>query len=171
MRYVDVKQVDNLIDEFQNKYKKREIDLKNFFGINHNYENCIIIPDDINVNLEKAYNNILICNGNKNKVNEIINEIIQNAQNIINNDSLKKSLNNLKISKLIFQEIFLNEIDAMDSLFILQTIRAFETYKLNNIVPICAFVEFDRLSDRYTISVYLCGNDKEKIKKIFDEVL
>lgn len=162
MRYVNTISIKNLNDDFKDKYIRREVIEEKFYGINHGFENCIIIPTDIKVSIDNSNNNIVICNNNPKKISKIIEEI-NNKVDADNN-----------VCKLIFQETFLNEIDRTESLFILQCVRAFETYKLNGLTPLCAYVAFDKMSDRYTVSLYLSvpTNKNEKIiEKIYNEML
>ena len=73
--------------------------------------------------------------------------------------------------KFIYQETSLSDIDDNPDLFIYQTVRAFETFKLNKITPICSIIKFDKMSDRFTNIIYLAGNETEKAKQIYNDLL
>lgn len=172
MNYISSNTITDLKLDIISTMEYRNKRVNEFYGTDHNFQNCIIVQKDIDSGLPQNFENIFIYKkfGDSDS-SEISNnpEESENLEKIANN--LSKAIKENIFIKFIYQETSLSDIDDNPDLFIYQTVRAFETFKLNKITPICSIIKFDKMSDRFTNIIYLAGNETEKAKQIYNDLL
>lgn len=160
MNYISSNTITDLKSDIISTMEYRDKRVNEFYGTDHNFQNCIIVQKDIDSGLPQNFENIFIYKKS---------ETPENLEKISNN--LSQAIKENMFIKFVYQETNLNDIDDNPDLFIYQTVRAFETFKLNKITPICSIIKFDKMSDRFTNIIYLAGNETEKAKQIYDDLL
>ena len=160
MNYISSNAITDLKSDIISTMEYRDKRVNEFYGTDHNFQNCIIVQKDIDSGLPQNFENIFIYKKS---------ETPENLEKIANN--LSQAIKENMFIKFVYQETNLNDIDDIPDLFIYQTVRAFETFKLNKITPICSIIKFDKMSDRFTNIIYLAGNETEKAKQIYDDLL
>ena len=160
MNYISSNTITDLKSDIISTMEYRDKRVNEFYGPDHNFQNCIIVQKDIDSGLPQNFENIYIYKKS---------ETPENLEKIANN--LSQAIKENVFIKFVSQETSLSDIDDNPDLFIYQTVRAFETFKLNNITPICSIIKFDKMSDRFTNIIYLVGNETEKAKQIYDDLL
>ena len=160
MNYISSNAITDLKSDIISTMEYRDKRVNEFYGTDHNFQNCIIVQKDIDSGLPQNFENIFIYKKS---------ETPENLEKIANN--LSQAIKENMFIKFVYQETNLNDIDDNPDLFIYQTVRAFETFKLNKITPICSIIKFDKMSDRFTNIIYLAGNETEKAKQIYDDLL
>lgn len=160
MNYISSNTITDLKSDIISTMEYRDKRVNEFYGTDHNFQNCIIVQKDIDSGLPQNFENIFIYKKS---------ETPENLEKISNN--LSQTIKENVFIKFVYQETNLNDIDDNPDLFIYQTVRAFETFKLNKITPICSIIKFDKMSDRFTNIIYLAGNETEKAKQIYDDLL
>ena len=160
MNYISSNTITDLKSDIISTREYRDKRVNEFYGTDHNFQNCIIVQKDIDSGLPQNFENIFIYKKS---------ETPENLEKISNN--LSQAIKENMFIKFVYQETNLNDIDDNPDLFIYQTVRAFETFKLNKITPICSIIKFDKMSDRFTNIIYLAGNETEKAKQIYDDLL
>ena len=160
MNYISSNTITDLKSDIISTMEYRNKRVNEFYGTDHNFQNCIIVQKDMDSGLPQSFENIYIYKKS---------ETPENLEKIANN--LSQAIKENVFIKFVYQETSLSDIDDNPDLFIYQTVRAFETFKLNNIPPICSIIKFDKMSDRFTNIIYLVGNETEKAKQIYDDLL
>ena len=172
MNYISSNTITDLKLDIISTMEYRNKRVNEFYGTDHNFQNCIIVQKDIDSGLPQNFENIFIYKkSGDSDSSEISNnpEESENLEKIANN--LSKAIKENIFIKFIYQETSLSDIDDNPDLFIYQTVRAFETFKLNKITPICSIIKFYKMSDRFTNIIYLAGNETEKAKQIYNDLL
>ena len=135
MNYISSNTITDLKSDIISTMEYRDKRVNEFYGTDHNFQNCIIVQKDIDSGLPQNFENIFIYKKS---------ETPENLEKISNN--LSQAIKENMFIKFVYQETNLNDIDDNPDLFIYQTVRAFETFKLNKITPICSIIKFDNLS-------------------------